>query len=167
MILFRPICFSVVLGVFASPACAALEQNTSETPITTLKANSRVVLLDVVVTDKQGNPVRDIRADDLKVFEDGKLQKLSSFALVDKASPAMAAPPAELGPGIYYNRQGLETQNGQFTVLLLVMAAAAGWIDTGAWIATVFLIVFITVIASGAQYVWLWGRKAISESRTR
>jgi|SRR5437667_3080349 len=55
----------------------------------------------------------------------------------------------------------------EFTVLLLVMAAAAGWIDTGAWIATVFLIVFITVIASGAQYVWLWGRKAISESRTR
>ena len=55
----------------------------------------------------------------------------------------------------------------EFTVLLLVMAAAAGWIDTGARIATVFLIVFITVIASGAQYVWLWGRKAISESRTR
>jgi cardiolipin synthase (CMP-forming) len=51
----------------------------------------------------------------------------------------------------------------EFTVLLLVMAAAAGWIDAGTWMPTVFLIVFATVVASGAQYVWLWGRKAIAE----
>jgi cardiolipin synthase len=54
----------------------------------------------------------------------------------------------------------------EFTVLLLVMAAGAGWIETGAWIPTVFLVVFMTVVASGAQYVWLWGRKAISGRRT-
>ncbi|MGH8728271.1 MAG: CDP-alcohol phosphatidyltransferase family protein [Burkholderiales bacterium] len=49
----------------------------------------------------------------------------------------------------------------EFSVLLLVMAAAAGWIDTGAFRATAFLIVFMTVVASGAQYAWLWGRKVI------
>jgi len=54
----------------------------------------------------------------------------------------------------------------EFTVLLLVMAAAAGWIKTGIWMPTVFLIVFATVVASGVQYVWLWGRKAISGKRT-
>ncbi|HEX5863716.1 MAG TPA: CDP-alcohol phosphatidyltransferase family protein [Casimicrobiaceae bacterium] len=48
----------------------------------------------------------------------------------------------------------------EFTVLLLVMAGGAGWIETRPWMPTVFLIVFITVIASGAQYVWVWGRKA-------
>ena len=53
----------------------------------------------------------------------------------------------------------------EFTVLLLVMAAAAGWVDAGTWMPTVFLIVFATVVASGAQYVWLWGRKAIAERR--
>ena len=51
----------------------------------------------------------------------------------------------------------------EFTVLLLVMAAAAGWVDAGTWMPTVFLIVFATVVASGAQYLWLWGRKAIAE----
>ena len=51
----------------------------------------------------------------------------------------------------------------EFTVLLLVMAAAAGWVDAGTWMPTVFLIVLATVVASGAQYVWLWGRKAIAE----
>ncbi len=53
----------------------------------------------------------------------------------------------------------------EFTVLLLVMAVAAGWVDAGTWMPTVFLIVFATVIASGAQYVWLWGRKAIAERK--
>ena len=54
----------------------------------------------------------------------------------------------------------------EFTVLLLVMAAAAGWIKTGAWMPTAFVVVFMTVVASGVQYVWVWGRKAISGSRT-
>jgi cardiolipin synthase len=54
----------------------------------------------------------------------------------------------------------------EFSVLLLVMAAAAEWIDMGAFMATAFLIVFMTVVASGAQYLWLWGRKAITDSRT-
>ena len=55
----------------------------------------------------------------------------------------------------------------EFAVLLLVMAAAADWIDSGRWIATVFLISLVTVVASGAQYVWLWGRKADAERRSR
>ena len=53
----------------------------------------------------------------------------------------------------------------EFTVLLLVMAVAAGWVDAGTSMPTVFLIVFATVVASGAQYVWLWGRKAIAERK--
>ncbi len=54
----------------------------------------------------------------------------------------------------------------EFAVLLLVMAAAAGWFETGVWLPTVFVIVFLSVVTSGAQYVWLWGRKAVTESRT-
>ena len=54
----------------------------------------------------------------------------------------------------------------EFTVLLLVMAAAAGWFKPGVWMSTVFVIVFMTVVASGAQYVWVWGRKAVAGRRT-
>jgi cardiolipin synthase len=49
----------------------------------------------------------------------------------------------------------------EFGVLLLVMASAAGWIDAAAWLPAVFMLVFATVLASGAQYVWVWGRKAV------
>jgi cardiolipin synthase len=53
----------------------------------------------------------------------------------------------------------------EFTALLLVMATAAEVIDIGAWLSAVFLLVLATVLASGAQYVWVWGRKAALESR--
>ena len=53
----------------------------------------------------------------------------------------------------------------EFTVLLLVIAAAAGLIDTGRWLPGVFVVVLVTVVASGLQYVWIWGRKAALERR--
>jgi len=45
----------------------------------TLQVNSRVVLTDVTVTDKQGNPVSGLAEDDFLVFDNGKPQKLASF----------------------------------------------------------------------------------------
>jgi cardiolipin synthase len=53
----------------------------------------------------------------------------------------------------------------EFAVLLLVMAAAAGWIDATAWMPPLFGVVFITVLASGVQYGWHWGRLAFAERR--
>lgn len=53
----------------------------------------------------------------------------------------------------------------EFGVLLAVMANAAGWIGVSAALRALFVLVFVTVVASGAQYVWLWGRKAARESR--
>ena len=50
----------------------------------------------------------------------------------------------------------------EFTVLLLVIAAAAQWLRVEAWLPTLFWITFATVLASGAQYVWVWGGKAIN-----
>ena len=53
----------------------------------------------------------------------------------------------------------------EFGVVLLVMASAAAWIDASGWLPPIFVVVFMTVIASGAQYVWIWGWKAARESR--
>ena len=49
----------------------------------------------------------------------------------------------------------------EFALLLAVMASAAGWIPGERWQQPAFAIVFASVVASGAQYVWLWGRKAL------
>ena len=50
----------------------------------------------------------------------------------------------------------------EFAVLVLVMAVAAGWIESGTWLDVAFAIVLVTVVASGAQYVWIWGRAALA-----
>ena len=53
----------------------------------------------------------------------------------------------------------------EFGVLLAVMASAARWIETDRWLPGAFMLVFATVIASGVQYVWIWGWKAVRDSR--
>jgi VWFA-related protein len=60
-----------------------------EVPVTTLRANTRLVVLDVVVTDKHGVPVRNLTQSDFTVLENGQEQKIASF----EAPSQHAAPP--------------------------------------------------------------------------
>jgi VWFA-related protein len=46
-----------------------------------LRVQTNVVLVDVRVTDRHGNPVTNLTQDDFRVFEDGAPQKISSFSL--------------------------------------------------------------------------------------
>ncbi len=48
----------------------------------TFESKSREVLLDIVVQNKHGKPVRDLDRRDLEIYEDGRLQQLTSFRLV-------------------------------------------------------------------------------------
>src|SRR5713101_8805395 len=47
---------------------------------TVIKKESRLVLVDAVVTDKKGNYIRDLAQNDFKVYEDNKEQQVSSFS---------------------------------------------------------------------------------------
>jgi VWFA-related protein len=44
-----------------------------------VRSNTRVVLLDVVASDRSGHPVRTLTQNDFTILEDGKPQKISSF----------------------------------------------------------------------------------------
>jgi cardiolipin synthase len=50
----------------------------------------------------------------------------------------------------------------EFVVLSTVLAEAAGLIDTGDWLPVGFALVGATVAASGLQYIWVWGRRALA-----
>src|SRR5260370_7825921 len=45
-----------------------------------IKKESKLVLVDSVVTDKKGNYIRDLTQHDFKVFEDNKEQPVSTFS---------------------------------------------------------------------------------------
>src|SRR6266436_4572141 len=49
-------------------------------PAVVIKKESKLVLVDSVVTDKKGNYIRDLTQNDFKVFEDNKEQPVSTFS---------------------------------------------------------------------------------------
>ncbi len=61
--------------------CAiASAQQAPQTPL--VKSNAEEVILDIVVRDKKGKPVTDLKPEDLTVSDDGQKQTLTSFRLV-------------------------------------------------------------------------------------
>ena len=55
----------------------------------------------------------------------------------------------------------------EFSVLLLVLLAAAQFIQSTAWLPPLFVVVLATVLASSAQYMWLWMRGRLESYPTR
>ncbi len=76
----------------APPTPAPAEQ----TP--TFRADINFVRVDVIVSDKQGNPVHDLRQEDFEVTEDGKPQVIQTFKLVNVSENAGVGsdPPREV-----------------------------------------------------------------------
>src|SRR5467141_580374 len=58
------------------PTAATAEQQ----PVVVIKKESKLVLVDSVVTDKKGNYIRDLTQNDFKVFEDNKEKPVTSFS---------------------------------------------------------------------------------------
>ena len=56
----------------------------SSTPV--FKAETRLVLVDTIVTDKKGNYISDLTAKDFKVWEDNKEQPIKSFSVESGSS---------------------------------------------------------------------------------
>lgn len=80
-------------------------QNPSAPAAPTLHVYSRETIVDVLVTDDKGQPVRGLNQSDFTVEEDGKPQPIRSFHEYDKTSPP--APARTLPPGTYTNSAAL------------------------------------------------------------
>src|SRR5258708_6579903 len=73
----------------AKPEAAAQQQPIATSPV--IRTESRVVLVDAVVTDKKGNYVHDLTQKDFKVFEDNKEQAVTSFSFGNDPSGPVSA----------------------------------------------------------------------------
>ena len=71
----------VLLLAATAPFAAAQAPSHANTPVT-LQTDSRLVILDVVVTDPAGNPVQDLTQDDFAVSEDNRPQTIRNFESV-------------------------------------------------------------------------------------
>jgi VWFA-related protein len=80
----RVICCTAVLVLAAvDPAARAQAPENSGAVI---KTETKVVLVDTVVTDKKGNYIHDLESKDFRVYEDNKEQHINSFSFEAGAS---------------------------------------------------------------------------------
>lgn len=68
------------------PVPAQQKREPEQRPGVTLRIDTDVVTLDAVATDKNGNYLRDLRADEFELFEDGKTRKIDLFAVNDEST---------------------------------------------------------------------------------
>lgn len=88
------------------PAGASQEQQQQPAPDQPIfRGGISTVRVDIIVTDKQGNPVTDLKLEDFQIEEDGKPQKPETFRLVKID--------ADVQPG--YTQRSIRTRNDEET----------------------------------------------------
>ncbi|MBA3914606.1 MAG: VWA domain-containing protein [Acidobacteriales bacterium] len=110
---------ALAVGMVISTAAIALRayQSAPSLPATpAIRVSTRLVVLDVVASGKDGMAITDLKSEDFKLEENGKQQKISGFGLERAGAPVK--PPA-LPPGVYSNRPEYHMPSGALTVLLI------------------------------------------------
>lgn len=109
----------LLLLLGGSAIAIAQAPQTPANPAPTFKAQVEYVEVDALVSNEQGQFVRDLTKDDFQVFEDGKRQTISNFVLVDipverAERPLFAARPIE--PDVQTNERPFD---GRIYVVIL------------------------------------------------
>jgi len=84
---FRPCLCALIVGLTAliNPL-GAQSPREQDRPGVTIRVNTDLIAIDVTATDASGDYVRDLRADEFQVYEDGKPRKIDLFSVTDEAT---------------------------------------------------------------------------------
>ena len=82
--IFLAVCCLALLGHLSQAQQPAAQAPAGGSP--TIHAETRLVVVDTVVTDKKGNYVRDLTAKDFKVWEDNKEQAIKNFSFEEDSA---------------------------------------------------------------------------------
>ena len=112
-------CLWLVLAL-AAPVVPHAQDQAQDTPQQTPTFRSRIdsVSVDVIVTDRQGNPVTDLTPEDFEIRERGRPQAIETFKLVRTAYlPGEPVPPEILSTD-EHTRQTSDEANRLFVIFL-------------------------------------------------
>jgi len=106
------------IGASALPARAQVQQSSSDSSAV-IRATTRLVQVDVVVTDSSGHPAKDrLSEKDFTILEDGKPQKISFFSFQQFEGQEKRQLP-QLPPHVATNRPEYGRSAGPPIILLL------------------------------------------------
>ena len=95
----------ILVVTFAALQPRARAQTPAPPAAPTIKTRAQIVIVDVVVTDKNQNPVHNLKQSDFNVLEGNTPQTISHFE--EHIYPNPKAPPAEhlpaMPPGVFTN----------------------------------------------------------------
>jgi VWFA-related protein len=77
-----------------TPTPTAAQQSSRSADDDVVRITTNLVQLDAVITDKNGKLIRDLRQDEVQIFEDGRQQKITNFSLVNVEPSATPSAPA-------------------------------------------------------------------------
>jgi VWFA-related protein len=104
-------------GKSVAPQSVDLPQDVPETNVPTLHVTSREIVVDVMVTDANGHPVRGLKQTDFTIEENGKPQPIRSFREYGPEIPVAEPPAVKLPPRVYTNSQSTPA-SGPVNILL-------------------------------------------------
>lgn len=58
-----------------------------------VKISTSLIQIDVTVTDKKGNPIKDLKPEELEIYENGKKQEVSNFTFISSVREKSAEKP--------------------------------------------------------------------------
>ena len=114
--------FAVLLSVLIG---CSLDAQVPTQAAPQIKVETRMVLVDVVVTDRKGEKIPGLHQEDFRIKEDGKMQAISSFEEHKPDSSSPVELPV-LPPNVYTNRQSIKP-NDSVNVLLIDLLNTYPW----------------------------------------
>ena len=97
---------------------APSRQNSPQSSAPTIQVYSRETVVDVVVTDAKGEPVRGLKQSDFTVKEDGKPQTVRSLKESGSGGTVVQRVLPKLPPGVYSNVEAMLV-SGPVNVILM------------------------------------------------
>ncbi|MGB7266767.1 MAG: VWA domain-containing protein [Terracidiphilus sp.] len=114
----RSIIGLILCALISIPLCAKAQSGPgSAETATTIRTSADLVVVDVVASDTQQNPVHHLTATDFTVLEDGKPQAVKVFEEHATGAPAAMPPMPRFGPGMFSNFSPAPA-NGALNILL-------------------------------------------------
>jgi VWFA-related protein len=121
------------VAVLVAIACQSLRAQSTPAPASptvaeqepTLRLEVRRVPIDIVVLDKQGNPVKGLTAADFEIKEEGVVQTIRSFDTTDGSKPSYTPPKLPALPANTYVNVPETPERGPLYILYYDMADTA------------------------------------------
>lgn len=108
-----PAAVAALVALLSCPVRAAAQDETvseEATGIFAERVEVNVVTVDVVVSDRDGRPVRGLTRGDFEVYEDGRPMEVTNFSAIDRGEGRRAAPAPEPEPPRVAESPGLPAE---------------------------------------------------------